>query len=148
MIALALSACQFADDGARLFGRFITKSTPIVESLPLRPDDATLARSAVQHLSQVDQSLLSRARDLAQDEDVRAIVSYSCNLSGLASADPEDVVDTLRSVAEDAVDQDGLELLYNDASATAENVQSETGASGVMTVSASLAVAVFQQVYC
>lgn len=146
--ALTLSSCQYADDGARLFRSAITESAPLVKSLALRPDDAVLARSAAQYLSGVDQSVLSRARELAQDEDVQSVVELSCNLSGLANADPDEVVSALGYAADQSAQQSSLQLLFNDAVATEENVRAETGDEGFMTNAAALAVAVFQEVYC
>jgi len=146
--ALALSSCQYADDGARLLKGALTESAPIVRSLPLGADDAALARSAVLYLDDVDQTVLSRARALAQDEDVQAAVFYACNLSGVAQADPADVVAALDSAADAASGRDGLELVVNDATTTAANVTSATEQTGVMTNAAAVSVVVFQQVYC
>lgn len=146
--ALALSSCQYADDGARLLKGAFTESAPIVRSLPPGADDAALARSAVLYLDDVDQAVLSRARALAQDEDVQTAVFYACNLSGVAQADPADVVAALDSAADAASGQDGLELVVNDATTTAANVTSATEQTGVMTNAAAVSVVVFQQVYC
>ncbi|MWV51303.1 hypothetical protein GRS96_18690 [Rathayibacter sp. VKM Ac-2803] len=146
--ALTLCACQYADDGIRVLKGVVAESGPLVRSLPASADDAALARAAAVHLADVDQSLVSRAKELAQDEDVLTIVSYTCNLSGLAQADPVDVVAALDVAVEGANGQDRLELVFNDAATTTATVKSETDGSGVMTNVAALSVAVFQEVYC
>lgn len=143
-----LTACQFADDGARLLRAAVTESTPLVKTLPVTATDETLAVAANEYLRNADPTLFSRAKALAGDEDVQSIVKGTCAITGLKQADPDEVIDSLTSILSASADSPGLELLGNDAAATADSVRTESAGSLAMTTSAALAVSVFQQVYC
>lgn len=149
-VATIAPSCAWAEDGLRLLGGGLRESTPIVKALPAAADDATLAAAAAQYLDspEIDQTVLQRARELAGDEDAKALVKWTCNLSGVAKADPDTVVSQLQSIADSAPDNDRYGILHRDAAITAKNVQEQSGGTAVMTGSASLSVAVSQKVYC
>jgi hypothetical protein len=147
IVVLASSACSLSDDGARVIGGVIRGSAPVVRELPRVADDPTLYRQAAVYLQSVDQSVLQRAYDLASSDEVEFIVQASCNISGLASAEPDEVIAALEGVVNQAAQDDDLDLLRNDAQITVDSVDDSLG-SVVMTSSGQLAVAIFQEIYC
>ena len=147
IVVLPAASCSLGDDGARVISGVIRGSTPVVRELPRVADDPTLYRQAAVYLESVDQGILQNAYDLASSDDVQDIVKITCNISGLANADPDVVIAGLEEVVNRASQDNSLTLLRNDAQITVDSVDESLG-NMVMTSSGQMAVAVFQKVYC